>query len=269
MATTRGSRGKAAPAAGASADAASAAAEPRQKGAIRLAQEIARIIHDEGLQPGDRYLSEADALKRHGVARATFREALRFLEIQGVVRVRAGPGGGAVVSRPDWPNLASTLALLLQFADAPLRQVLEARCVLEPGMAELAARNASEAEIAAMGGDIAQAKASLGDYEAFSVAYRSYWSRLARSTQNALLAFLSPALRAIVDSGGFIPDELQRQKLVERLSGLHAAVAARDGPLARQRLAEIEDAFLERLATGYPQRIARPVVWSDVKGAGS
>ncbi|WP_157215168.1 FadR/GntR family transcriptional regulator [Flavisphingomonas formosensis] len=245
-------------------DGLAAGSDSTQKAAMRLARSIVRTIQEEGLQPGDRYLSEADALKRHGVARATFREALRFLELQGVLTVRAGPKGGAVVARPSWPSLASTLALLMQFENAPLRQVLEARSVIEPGMAPMVVEHATDAEVAAMGAAIVAAEAAMGDYPAFSHHYHRFWALFAQGTHNAVLAMLSPALRAIVDSGGFVPDEVQRGLLVERLRGLHDRVEARDADGARAKLAEIEDAFLDRLRTGYPQRIAQTVAWADV-----
>jgi DNA-binding FadR family transcriptional regulator len=238
--------------------------ETKQKTAVRLAQAIVRTILEEGLQPGDRYLSESEALKRHGVSRATLREALRFLEMQGVVRIKAGPKGGAIVARPSWPNLASTLALLLQFESAPLSQVLEARSVMEPGMAMLAAENVTEAELSEMASEIEKATANIGRYARFSEHYRRYWELFAQSTHNAVLKLVSPALRAIVNSGGFVPDEVQRALLVERLRSLHEAIAARDGQLARARLEMIEDAFLDRLRAGYPSRIAQAVAWADV-----
>jgi GntR family transcriptional repressor for pyruvate dehydrogenase complex len=62
---------------------------PKMKAAMRLAQEIVATIYESKMKPGDRYLSEADALAHHRVARGTYREALRFLEIQGVVNIRA------------------------------------------------------------------------------------------------------------------------------------------------------------------------------------
>ena len=67
-----------------------------------------------------------------GVARATVREALRFLELQGALRIKAGPGGGPVVSAPGADDLASVLSLHLQFADASFRSVVEARCSIYP-----------------------------------------------------------------------------------------------------------------------------------------
>jgi GntR family transcriptional regulator, transcriptional repressor for pyruvate dehydrogenase complex len=237
---------------------------PKGKAAIRLAQRIVQTMYDTGMQPGDRYLGEAEALKKHGVARATLREALRFLEIQGVLSVRAGPGGGPEVGKPSWPHLASTIALLLQFEGAPFQSVLEARSVLEPGMAELAAVNATGEEIAAMAVDLDEIEANLAVYKLFQKAYAAFWNRLARSTHNPLIAFLSPALRAIVDSAGFVPNELYRAEVLGRLRTLHAAVASRNVEGARQSMAQIEAEFLQRLTTGYPRQMKRVVAWSDL-----
>ncbi len=125
------------------------------------------------MQPGDQYLSEAEALRVHGVARSTYREALRFLEIQGVVKVRIGPGGGPVICHPGWPHLASSVALLLQFANAPMQSVMEARNAIEPGMAEMAAQNAEDDDIAAMEADLAEISETVGNYKRYAVAYRA------------------------------------------------------------------------------------------------
>ncbi|GIK50202.1 MAG: hypothetical protein BroJett013_28990 [Alphaproteobacteria bacterium] len=230
----------------------------------RVAQDIAQEIYDRGLKPGDKYLPEADALKKHGVARGTLREALRYLEIQGVLRVRSGPGGGAVVDRPGWPHLASTIALLLQFAHAPFRTVLQARSVIEPGMAELAARNATDYEVNAMADDLDAIGKSIGVHRRYVETYARFWRRLAESTHNPLLAFLSPALRAIVDSAGFVPNELYRAETLERLRRVHAAVAARDAEGARLAMRALEDEFERRLTTGYPRQMERVVAWSDL-----
>lgn len=237
---------------------------PKQKAAVRLAQEIVQAIYDNGLRTGDKYFSEAEALERHGVARATLREALRFLEMQGVITVRAGPDGGSVVGKPGWPNLASTLALLLQFEQAPFQSVLEARSVIEPGLAELAAGNATDEQIAAMAEDLAEIDRHIGNYKLFQPAYRSFWRHLAESTHNPVLAFLSPALRAIVDSGGFVPNEVYRAETLGRLRKIHARIKARDAKGARAAMAELETEFYRRLSDGYPRQMTRLVAWSDL-----
>ncbi|GAA4530686.1 hypothetical protein GCM10023096_71700 [Nonomuraea ferruginea] len=222
-------------------------------------------MRDSGMGPGDRYLPEAEAMRRHGVGRGTYREALRFLEHQGLIVMRPGPNGGPEIVQPGWPNLASTVALLLQFAGAPLSSVLDARVMIEPGLAELAARNATDEELAAMAGDLDAIERGLGSYRAFSAAYESYWRHLAESCHNELFAFLSPALRAIVNSAGFVPDERYRAQVLGRLRTVHAAVAARDAQAARDAMRELEEEFGRRLREGYPRQIAQVIDWSDVR----
>jgi DNA-binding FadR family transcriptional regulator len=237
---------------------------PKIKAAMRLAQEIVATIYESKMQPGDRYLSEADALQHHHVARGTYREALRFLEIQGVVNIRAGPGGGAEIRRPGSPQLASTIALLLQFADAPMREVLEARTAIEPGVARMAALYATPADIKAMAEDLAEIEAEIGNYKKFSPAYLQYWNHLAESTHNAFLMFVSPALRAIVNSAGFVPNEPYRVATLGRLHLIHSAIEKHDVEAATTAMTELELEFFDRLSTGYPRQMERVVAWSDL-----
>ncbi|MFD2351449.1 FadR/GntR family transcriptional regulator [Nonomuraea ferruginea] len=217
--------------------------ERRPKLSLEVARQIVETMRDSGMGPGDRYLPEAEAMRRHGVGRGTYREALRFLEHQGLIVMRPGPNGGPEIVQPGWPNLASTVALLLQFAGAPLSSVLDARVMIEPGLAELAARNATDEELAAMAGDLDAIERGLGSYRAFSAAYESYWRHLAESCHNELFAFLSPALRAIVNSAGFVPDERYRAQVLGWLRTVHAAVAARDAQAARDAMRELEEEF--------------------------
>jgi DNA-binding FadR family transcriptional regulator len=231
---------------------------------LEVARQIVQTMADEGMGPGDRYLSEADGMRRHGVGRGTYREALRFLEHQGLIVMRPGPGGGPEIVQPGWPHLASTIALLMQFSEAPLRSLLDAREVIEPGMAELAARNATDAELAEMAADLDRIEASLGSYRTFAPTYETYWRHLAESTHNELFAVLSPALRAIVNSAGFVPDERYRAEVLGRLRMVHAAVAARDPVKARDVMRALEEEFGRRLRRGYPRQIGQVIRWSDV-----
>src|SRR3546814_7221697 len=57
-------------------------------------------------------------LARYDVARATLREALRFLELQGVIHLQLGRCGGPVVARPQTGDFANSLSLILHFMEA-------------------------------------------------------------------------------------------------------------------------------------------------------
>ena len=245
-------------------EAATRRARNKVKASLLLAREMVQTMYDSGLKPGDRYLSEAEGIRVHGVARGTYREALRFLEHQGVIVLRSGPTGGVEISRPDAEHLASTIALLMQFADAPLRSILEARIAIDPGMAELAASQATDDEIAAMAVELVTMDAEVARYPVWNRAHDAYWRALAASSRNPLLASLSPALRTIVNSGGFVPNERYRAEIVGLLRTLHDAVARRDADAARIAMLAIDRSFTARLSEGYPQQFDRTVCWPEI-----
>lgn len=234
------------------------------KSGIRVARELVQSIYDKGLQPGDRYLSEADALKEHGVSRATYREAMRFLEFQGVLGVKVGAGGGTVVAHPDWRNLASALGLLLQFSGTSLSQVMAARSALEPVMAAQSARNASAEQIAKMRRFLAEAEQSVDNADRFLSAYRSFWHCVADATGNPVTAELWKALRALIDTGRFVPNERYRGQLVTYLRGMLEAMDARDAEAAHALIVRLNAELAQRLERDYPLRVGKVMAWSDV-----
>ncbi len=71
-----------------------------ERAAVRVARKLVSEIRRRRLRPGTKLASEHTMVEKMGVARATVREALRFLELQGALRIKAGPGGGPVVSVP-------------------------------------------------------------------------------------------------------------------------------------------------------------------------
>jgi DNA-binding FadR family transcriptional regulator len=122
----------------------------RPKLALMVADAIAEEIFQKGLQPGVVLATESKMLEQFRVGRATLREALRLLEAEGLIAVRAGPNGGAVVQQPAPDRLARLLSILLTVSGTTLEDVLQARTVVEPELARRAALNADKADIAAL-----------------------------------------------------------------------------------------------------------------------
>jgi DNA-binding FadR family transcriptional regulator len=106
-----------------------------------VALEIVRDIVAADLKPGDRLPLEAEMLVQYRVSRSSLREALRLLEVQGLIAIRPGPGAGTVVGRVLPGNLARTLTLHLHMLGANYDELLEAWVESEPVMARLAALN--------------------------------------------------------------------------------------------------------------------------------
>jgi GntR family transcriptional regulator, transcriptional repressor for pyruvate dehydrogenase complex len=105
------------------------------------ARAIASDIIRDGQQPGDPLPSEATMLDQYDVSRESLREALRLLEVQGLVAIRRGPGGGPTVCTVDPANLGRVSTLYYHLAGATYRELWEAWILAESILAERAAAN--------------------------------------------------------------------------------------------------------------------------------
>jgi DNA-binding FadR family transcriptional regulator len=121
-------------------------------GAGRLAARVARRIEADvvarGWPVGVSLGSEPELCARHGVSRAVLREAVRLVEHHQVARMRRGPGGGLFVVAPDAGPAAHALVIHLQYAGTGVDDLMEARRLLEPLAARLAAERIDEDGVA-------------------------------------------------------------------------------------------------------------------------
>jgi GntR family transcriptional repressor for pyruvate dehydrogenase complex len=112
---------------------------------LKTSESVARdIVHDiveSGLQEGERLPGEAAMLEQYGVSRESLREGLRLLEVQGLITLRRGPGGGPIVGTVDPANLGRVSSLYYHLAGATYAELFEAWVVAETTIAELAAKN--------------------------------------------------------------------------------------------------------------------------------
>jgi GntR family transcriptional regulator, transcriptional repressor for pyruvate dehydrogenase complex len=236
---------------------------PSEKESLRVARAIARRVYKDGIPSGTRLASEEEAVAEYQVSRATLREALRYLQLHGAIEVRTGPSGGQFVADPGWRHSASTIALLLQFANATVETVMEARLCIDPGMAAVAARNASQADVERMGELLSEMRRRLADYDAFYDSYLRMWDVLATSSDNPLLGLLSPALRRITWTAGIRPNRTMRRGALIQLQSIHDAIAAHDEGAAYREMERLETGYLTLMRARYPDEIRKMVSWAD------
>jgi len=114
------------------------------KAAEVVARDLVRDIAAEGLAPGDSLESEAEMLKKYGVSRESLREGLRLLEVQGMINIRRGPGGGPSVGTVDPANLGRMHALFFNLSGATYDELFETWVFAESALAGFAAANPDE-----------------------------------------------------------------------------------------------------------------------------
>jgi DNA-binding FadR family transcriptional regulator len=119
--------------------------------ALKASESVARDIVDDivvrRLGDGDGLLPESAMLQKYGVSRETLREGLRLLEVQGLISIRRGPGGGPVVGALDPANLGRTSTLYYHLAGATYAELFDAWVVCERIIADMAAGNPDRAAV--------------------------------------------------------------------------------------------------------------------------
>lgn len=113
----------------------------------QLALRIFGEIVDRDWPVGQLIGSEPDLIKRYGVSRAVFREAVRLLEFHGVVIMRRGPGGGLFISQPDVRGVVASADAYLEFRRITPAQLIEMRTPIQLLTVDIVARRADEQQV--------------------------------------------------------------------------------------------------------------------------
>jgi len=99
-----------------------------------VAQRVVADIVAQGLRVGDHLPGENEMLQQYAVSRESLREGLRLLEVQGLITIRRGPGGGPVVAAVDPRNLARISTLFFHLAGANYDELFDAWQTIEPAV---------------------------------------------------------------------------------------------------------------------------------------
>ncbi len=112
-----------------------------------VARQIERLILKK-LKPGDKLPSERELAEMLQVSRSSIRDAIRGLELRGVVEPRQG--AGTIVREPSADSVVNPFANALKRRREMVSELLDFRKMLEPPLAARAATHASADEIAEM-----------------------------------------------------------------------------------------------------------------------
>jgi GntR family transcriptional regulator, transcriptional repressor for pyruvate dehydrogenase complex len=162
------------------------------------AEQIAGKVRAGELRRGDKLPAERDLAVLMEISRPTLREAVRILAEAGVVEVRRGPGGGIFVAGDVVP-----VELVRERSSLRLEEVadvLEARRLVEPGVARLAAQRAGDEDLAALERSIEEMRAicergyDAADEERFLQLDLQFHLGLARAAGNSTVEALMRAL---------------------------------------------------------------------------
>ncbi|MCF8106897.1 MAG: FadR family transcriptional regulator [Desulfohalobiaceae bacterium] len=123
-----------------------------------VSEQIQQAIFSGKLKPGEKLPAERELVKEFDISRRTLREALRVLELKGLIEIKTGLKGGAVVRDLNTEQMSDSLATLIRYEKASLFHLTEFRMDLEGTVAGRAAEKATEQDVQGLKDLLAEAE---------------------------------------------------------------------------------------------------------------
>ena len=235
------------------------AGRPRHKKRTdEIAEAIKRTIVEHGLQPGDRLPQERELMDQYHASKGTVREALKSLEVQGLVRIRTGPGGGAFVERMSEGRAMSLLGNYIFAKAVTIADIYAMRKVLEPLVAVDAIANIDEKAFRRLEDIIAIYDHEPADAEerwSQRMAELDFHAVVAEYSDNALLAFNVRFLQRLLKDLAVCHDIYVQPQPVLRARGIafqRALIAA----MRKKDAARVHEIMVEHMTHAEHQMLA-------------
>ena len=167
----------------------------------QIVAHIERTIYEGRLRQGQKLPPERQLARDLKASRVAVREALRTLELRGLVEVRQGSTGGYFVREADDRPLVRDFATLFRLGRVSRAQLMEARRLIEPEVAFLAALRATDSDLKHLVAAVEQRDteaASGGEPRRFDLEFHRLLSDAARNPVHAVITHALMALEAEV-----------------------------------------------------------------------
>ena len=204
----------------------------------RIFEEICQTIRQKlvsrELSAGDRLPPERELAEQLAVSRTAVREALRSLEIAGIVELRNGRHGGAFITESGADQVKRSFQDMLDFGRIPLSTLLEARLLVMDVVVRTAAERAEPGDLTALERNITETiqLTKAGQHEARTLKAVEFNTLLASATGNEVLTAMVEAMTSVIR--GFVviagppphdPLVASRRELLKQLASREADAA--------------------------------------------
>jgi GntR family transcriptional regulator, transcriptional repressor for pyruvate dehydrogenase complex len=242
----------------------------------RAFEEICERIREQlalgVLKPGDKLPPERELAQQLGVSRNVLREALRSLEMAGILRLRKGVKGGAFIREGDTGRMNEVMRDMLSLGTISVRELSEARINVIDLVVRLACVAARQRDFEALEANIERTDTATREGRLLDrvECSREFYRLLAESTGNKVIAMMVNSVTEIhmrfvyakvASSGTATP------RLTDKRRQFLAALRARD-VTAATRLMRIHVESVQRMLELDPGSMSLHVALAEVQQPG-
>ncbi len=195
-----------------------------------VCDQIRGAVERGELVPGDRLSPERDLCEQFRVSRTAVREALRSLEVAGIIYCQQGMGGGSFIKKGDSQVVAQAVQDMVLLGQIPTESITEARIQLTALAIRMACEKGTEADFNAIQLDIERSTelTRKGDFSRRTTYITEFYRVLARATHNEIIVMLLDSLSEIVRTLMAKVSPVPRTDVVEVRRKILAYLRARD-----------------------------------------
>ena len=220
----------------------------------KVYEEVARQIQNhifENLKPGDVLPPERELAQRFGVSRSSVRDAIRSLELIGLLEPQQGRG--TVVCEPSGNAVMGSLTAVIMQKRKLVKELLDVRKVVEPALARRAAPHVSDSQIAELEQLLERQSSKVRNGELAIEEDNEFHYQIALAADNAVLLQIVDVLmdtlhetrEKSLQTGGRLHKSLAGHRRI--LAALKHRDPAASEKAMRQHLEEIEAIVLRKL----------------------
>jgi GntR family transcriptional regulator, transcriptional repressor for pyruvate dehydrogenase complex len=213
----------------------------------QIAERIRRLLLDGTFQPGQALPAERQLAERFGVSRGSVRDALRMLEIFGLLEMRHGQG--TFPRELSLERLVTPLASVLTHRRDLQEELMDVRRMFEPAVARAAAMRVTEHDLAGLQRILLAQRRKLGRGQSAIAEDTAFHAALARATHNGIAVRIMEILNDLLVESRKLT--LQQKGRPERsIKGHEAVVAAlrrRDADAAARAMHDHIDGIADLL----------------------
>ena len=231
----------------------------------RVASAIVGLVIDQGLKEGDRLPNETEMIEQFGVGRGSLREALRILETYGLISLRSGPGGGPVILSVSPADVSRSFSLYLRLSGATIQELVDARKVIDPLMARLAAENINELAAQRLRDALDREAKAARDKTTVVATANDFHYVLASLTGNSVLNLVTTSLKEMYTSRFVmvgLAERITRPSIRKEHREIGEAVVSGDGDLAERLMREHLTKHLDQALRVSPSFSNSVISWS-------
>lgn len=225
-----------------------------------LAKDILTRICEDGMVVGSQLPGEVQMQADYGVGRGSLREALRILEVHGIIRLKAGIGGGPIVEGAKTQDFGRMSTVFFQAGGMTFREVIDSRLVLEPMLARLAAERRDPALVE----DLLAARTSTENDQVYLHTSANFHRQVAAMAGNRILSLISHSIEDIFHErvvGMLFPPE-RRDDVVKAHDAIADAIAAGDGNEAERLMRDHMVEYARYVEARHPALMDEVVMWT-------